>query len=318
MELLMKTRTLVWGRAGARCAFPDCRKNLIYDASETDDESLVGDIAHIVAESPDGPRGEFSLSDEERRKYSNLLLLCKNHHKLIDDQPGMYTVEKLQQMKSEHESWVRTALSLDQSKLRDHELYADILDQWANAVLLESWSRWTYSIFCLDRPIFRIEHFESLKNIRLYLFGRIWPRRYPGLEDALMNFGDVCGDLCNVFSEHAVRRGDRIETEKFYKLERHPQDVYDRLLKEFNEHVRLVEDLATELTRAANYVCDKVREFLEPSYRLREGALLIESGPFAPDFSTRVHRAEYSGPERTAHPYPGLERFMDERKRRLN
>src|SRR5690242_7377692 len=35
--------------------------------------------------------------------------------------------------------------------------------------------------------------------------------------------------------------------------------------------VALVEDLMLELTRAANYVCDRVREFLLRSYRIRDG-----------------------------------------------
>jgi hypothetical protein len=42
---------------------------------------------------------------------------------------------------------------------------------------------------------------------------------------------------------------------------------------------------------------------------MREGVLLVESGPYAPDLSIRVHRVEYRQAERTAKPYPGLEKF---------
>ena len=35
-----------------------------------------------------------------------------------------------------------------------------------------------------------------------------------------------------------------------------------------------------ELTRTANYVCDKARQFISPSYRVEEGAVLVVGGPF--------------------------------------
>jgi tetratricopeptide (TPR) repeat protein len=80
------------------------------DASETDDESLVGDTCHIVAESPSGPRGDSPLTRKQRDQYDNLILLCKVHHKLVDDQRNTYTVERLREMKVVHEKWVRESL----------------------------------------------------------------------------------------------------------------------------------------------------------------------------------------------------------------
>jgi len=76
----------------------------------------------------------------------------------------------------------------------------------------------------------------------------------------------------------------------------------------FEEHVALVQDLLLELTRAANYVCDKARERLVPSFRIREGVLLVQGGPYM-DMSFRTYRLEYRGPERVLRPYPGLENF---------
>ena len=315
VELLMKTRTMLWGRAGGHCSFPECRRNLIFDASETDDESLIGDIAHIVAESNDGPRGKSPLTEEERRKFSNLILLCKVHHKLVDDQFNKFTVESLQKMKSEHESWVKSALGFDAAKQRDNELYADMIDSWAKAASIDTWQAWTSMVFCSDRPQFDVGQLEALRGIRIYFLGRIWPRRYPGLEEALQNFGDVCSDMCNVFSRHSRRYRDIVETVKFYKEDRVSEGTYQKLLKEYNFHVALIEDLLAEMTRAANYVCDKVRESFEPAYRLKDGALLIVRGPMS-NFSFEHMRLEYYDEERTAHPYPGLEKFLVERESR--
>ena len=79
------------------------------DATENDAESVVGDEAHIVAQSGKGPRG--SLIDEGNiDRYENLILLCRVHHKLIDDQPATYTVERLREMKRDHEKWAEQAI----------------------------------------------------------------------------------------------------------------------------------------------------------------------------------------------------------------
>ncbi|NTX15488.1 hypothetical protein HUA76_32430 [Myxococcus sp. CA056] len=315
MEVSLKTRVTIWGRAGARCSFPSCRRELIYDASETDDESLVGDIAHIVAESPDGPRGESQLTPEQRSKYQNLILLCKLDHKRIDDQFRTYPVEALQQMKADHEDWIKSSLNIDQKKQRDREVYADVIDRWADASQINTWQAWTSAVFCSDRPKFEESTLTALEPLQLYFYARIWPKRYPDLEAALINFGTICDDMLSVFSTHSTERGRWRETDKFYKSQYHPEQVYQKLLREYEFHVDLVEDLLIEMTRAANYVCDKIRESIEPTYRVKEGALLITRGPYN-DLSIRHMRPEYRDNERVPQPYPGLKQFLSIRSTR--
>jgi hypothetical protein len=110
MAISLKTHKMLWGRAASRCAFPDCRRELVMDASQTDDESLIGEACHIVAQSPSGPRGGSPLTPEQRDHYDNLILLCRNHHKRVDDQENTYTVQRLLDMKVAHEKWVREIL----------------------------------------------------------------------------------------------------------------------------------------------------------------------------------------------------------------
>lgn len=71
----------------------------------------------------------------------------------------------------------------------------------------------------------------------------------------------------------------------------------------------LVQDLALELTRAANYVCDAIRAHLVPTFRLKEGVLLIQGGPYS-GLTYKTYRTEYQKAERTARPYPGLDAFL--------
>jgi hypothetical protein len=72
---------------------------------------IIGEQAHIVAESPAGPRGDSTLSIIERNSYSNLILLCPNDHLIIDSNPEFYTVERLHAMKRDHEAWVTSIVS---------------------------------------------------------------------------------------------------------------------------------------------------------------------------------------------------------------
>lgn len=74
------------------------------NATATDRESVVGDEAHIVAQSGGGPRAGL-IPVAELDKYENLILLCKVHHKQVDDQPLYFSVEHLRALKTKHEQW---------------------------------------------------------------------------------------------------------------------------------------------------------------------------------------------------------------------
>lgn len=93
------------------CAFPDCSNPIVHG------ESVVGQICHIKAEKPKGPRFDMNQSDEERRAYENLILLCRNHHKIIDDDENTYTVEVLNEYKSHHESGHTVTAELNDNQI---------------------------------------------------------------------------------------------------------------------------------------------------------------------------------------------------------
>ncbi|GHC99895.1 hypothetical protein GCM10019060_33000 [Novosphingobium pokkalii] len=65
---------------------------------------MIGRICHIEAALPDGKRFNDAMSNEERRSYDNLLLLCGDHHTVIDDDEGCYSVAQLRLMKQRHEA----------------------------------------------------------------------------------------------------------------------------------------------------------------------------------------------------------------------
>lgn len=101
MGMSDRDRKILWGRSGNRCAI--CKISLVAERTSRDRESVVGDEAHIAADSPLGPR--YGEGDPAKvGAYENRILLCKVDHKMVDDQWHEYTSERLLRIKAEHES----------------------------------------------------------------------------------------------------------------------------------------------------------------------------------------------------------------------
>ncbi|KIU11162.1 hypothetical protein SC09_Contig24orf00043 [Bacillus subtilis] len=58
----------------------------------------MGEICHIEAAMPGGERFYPNQTNEERRDFDNLMMLCLDHHKITNN-VDKYPVEKLQEMK---------------------------------------------------------------------------------------------------------------------------------------------------------------------------------------------------------------------------
>ncbi|MCC9602873.1 hypothetical protein LOC67_20175 [Stieleria sp. JC731] len=97
---------IVLARSGGVCAMPGCDKQLVEPGNEADEAAFIGERAHIVGQSRQGPRGDVEMSEEDRDKHGNILLLCQNCHDKVDKQPRTYSVPVLQRIKQEHEAKV--------------------------------------------------------------------------------------------------------------------------------------------------------------------------------------------------------------------
>jgi hypothetical protein len=99
--------------SGGICAFPQCNRPLISPDSAIEDGAVLAELAHIVADSREGPRGKTPLSDEERNQHDNLIVLCPEHHTIVDSQPNTFSIEVLRQMKRDHLAAIRSKLHPD-------------------------------------------------------------------------------------------------------------------------------------------------------------------------------------------------------------
>lgn len=101
--LTNKTRKIIWSLSGNMCAI--CKQNLTKNVDEK--HLILGQECHIRSPKIKGPRYDQKYPTEKLNSPENLILLCRNHHKEIDDFPKKYTTEYLDKTKKEHEDLTR-------------------------------------------------------------------------------------------------------------------------------------------------------------------------------------------------------------------
>lgn len=88
--------------AGGRCQFDGCPHYLV-EHHLTHKRGIFAEMAHIVAFSQKGPRGDVTDRPEDINNVDNLMLLCPTCHKLIDDNPDEHPREQLEAFKRDNE-----------------------------------------------------------------------------------------------------------------------------------------------------------------------------------------------------------------------
>lgn len=322
MGITTKTHKMLWGKSGNRCAMPNCQVELVMDFTETDDESLIGEECHIVARKFNGPRGDENFDIDKLDLYGNLVLMCRNHHKIIDDKSNLsfYTIEKLKEIKSKHENWVQSQLTTeDKEKLKTDLVYTTYIDKWIELSDLNNWKNWTSWLMSADSPSVPTYMYENLEELKIYLFSRIWPKEYIELENAFINFMKILEDLLNQFHKHAKESGEMYYTEGFHKLEWHEEETYQYLFRQYMFHFYSIQDLTVELTRSANHICTLIRKYIDNKFRLEEGLIFFESGPFMDLENGMIFKkvkVEYSNEDKRNGYYNSFEKFKEERENR--
>ncbi|MBV8298956.1 MAG: HNH endonuclease [Candidatus Eremiobacteraeota bacterium] len=278
MAILEKDVKLLWGFAANRCAIPECRRILAQNPAVGGGGFTIGEMAHIVAEQPGGPRGDSALSDRQRNSYSNLILLCPTHHRIVDQDIETYTVSVLHSIKDEHETWVADKLSPTDPKAAAAEyLYADLVD-FVSMEFLERWDDITFGPMS-PSPYFRHANIEIIRSFRERTLRTPWPKTYPAFETASIRLGFVLATALEHFQVHSdwsdffEKNGATIWAEKFYK-QASDNDDYEKLVAEYNGWVERLHELMREATKAANWFSDCVRALLNPRFRLIEGYAL--------------------------------------------
>lgn len=109
-------KTKLWLASGGRCQFEGCNQALWRD-DLTYTKMNRSYIAHIYGFAEGSARYDEALSPKLEKDFSNLMLLCDTHHRLIDNQKtkGDFPAERLIKMKSDHEERIEylTGITID-------------------------------------------------------------------------------------------------------------------------------------------------------------------------------------------------------------
>jgi hypothetical protein len=79
-------------------------------SDEVGSSSLVGEIAHIVGAKASAARGDDEINGS-RDAPGNLILLCRDDHKIVDDNESAYSTERLHAIRSEYLAWLESQLT---------------------------------------------------------------------------------------------------------------------------------------------------------------------------------------------------------------
>lgn len=185
----------LFGLSGNICAYSTCNQELI-----TSDNIILADICHIEGGEQDSPRYNPKLILEQLNDFDNLILMCKNHHKMIDSDETKYTVIELKNIKMNHE---------DKNKNKPFEITT-------------SQTQIIYQEFVVDNQIiinkgegnFATTHSgDVVQNIGLTisdvmgLFDDLFNRNFPKLrEEAQKTAEENSKKFCTQFLEEAKKK----------------------------------------------------------------------------------------------------------------
>lgn len=126
-RLPVKPATLraLFAKSGNVCAYPGCTHELVNLKNK-----FVAEVCHIEAAESGGERYNAAQTDEHRRSFENLLILCHKHH-VETDEMDEYPVERMREIKAQHEAvHGGKVFKVDESVI--FQLEADMLKYWAS------------------------------------------------------------------------------------------------------------------------------------------------------------------------------------------
>ena len=123
-----KVRYLLWAKSAGRCEFDGCNKPLWRDGL-TKIEMDFADVAHIIGNKSGGPRVDAVLSRKYCSDVSNLMLMCLDHHRMIDQITKTYSDDVLRQMKKVHEERVERQTEIKPDKTSNVIVYKGIIGE---------------------------------------------------------------------------------------------------------------------------------------------------------------------------------------------
>ncbi|MDX9983673.1 MAG: hypothetical protein RBS44_05650, partial [Sphaerochaeta sp.] len=220
-----------------------------------------------------GPRHQSNLSEEDRDRYPNLILLCSNHHNEIDGDTTKYSIEYLHQIKADHEIWVQTALTQNQ-ETPDIRLYVNLLNSIVDRLSLSYWDSLSDDYV---RLLMYTNEIDGMNSLVIQLRRVVWPMDKIELEEALQEVGKRVENYITHYTSISCPRSDGTS---WYEDKHRYNDVKtglpysdssEKKEKDYKTHFNNLWNLTVSL----NNLAEIVRSTINPEFFLLQGDFII-------------------------------------------
>ncbi len=126
----------LWAQCGGFCQNPSCNKYLFTIVEE--DAVSLANVAHIIGHGKNGPRSEHELADYiDKDGIENLVMLCLECHKVVDELEDKFPVNQMQAWKASHVLKINSLFDFPQTS-NERELLEQVNDfLFENKVIFE-------------------------------------------------------------------------------------------------------------------------------------------------------------------------------------
>lgn len=122
-----KVQCEVWGKSAGRCEFNGCNKQL-YVHDITSDRCNIAELAHIIGDSANGPRGDKDRSARLAQDPNNIMLMCHDCHRYIDKEGlDKFPDKVLYAMKKKHEERIERLTAMKEDMQANVITYGSII-----------------------------------------------------------------------------------------------------------------------------------------------------------------------------------------------
>lgn len=101
MSISSEVKRKLLASSGGYCGKPDCHTEL-FPFFESKKITNIEELAHIIGQKKNGPRGENELPLNQRDEFENIILLCPVCHTIIDKNPHLFPDNVIKQWKTNH------------------------------------------------------------------------------------------------------------------------------------------------------------------------------------------------------------------------
>ncbi|TLS76002.1 hypothetical protein FE236_07650 [Mariprofundus erugo] len=263
---------ILWARAAGRCSMPDCRRELTPESDTVAAGGIVvGENCHIVAEKVNGPRGRYPVPEADKNRYPNLILLCNIHHKIVDSDVTSWSVERLHQVKSDHENWIKT--TFDQSRNSDLVVYKRLVEIASKKLMLQAWDGISDHAV---RHLAYIQWIEGIYEFNAAVQHALLPGNQIAFEDSIRM---LSSRACKYADHYMSLAWSPREDGSFYQEDKTWKKVWREDCAQFADRSEAWRSnnfaLLMNLTHAINEFSDCVRAFVDPFFFLERGRFSI-------------------------------------------